>query len=194
MILAVPSEKGAVALRSLPCIAIDLGFSGKERSCGFASAEAGGAPMLVDYTFNGCVDAVLNWVGRVGESVMVIEAPLSAAFNEQGNPGPRGAFEQEPKPRWWSLGAGATTALAAQHFLRLVQQRMAHGKLHLIEGFVVGEHSKSHKDVAKDLLAGFRGDKPSDWHMPPTDALSVLHWLGSSTGQRCPVILAPRYA
>jgi hypothetical protein len=194
MILSVQFAEQATSMRGFPCMAVDLGFSGTSRSCGFASFDGKGALRPVKRTFRECVDEVTTHVDRHGDSVLVIEAPLSACFNDRGNPCARGLFEEAPKPRWWSLRAGATMALAAQYFLRFVQQQMKGGTLHLVEGFVVGSDSGADEMVASQLLAAFTGQRATAWHQPLDGAMSILDWLGYPPGQPCPVILAPRYA
>ena len=138
MIVPVSSAEMAAGMRGRPVMGVDLGFSGTSRSCGFASFDGGGPQSPVKRTFRECVEDVATHVHRHGDSVLVIEAPLSACFNDRGNPCARGPFEEAPKPRWWSLRAGATMDLAAQYFLRFVQQRLGDGTLYLVEGFVVG--------------------------------------------------------
>lgn len=194
MISALQSADQALAMRQLPCMAVDLGFSGTSRSCGVASVDVTGALNPVRRTFSECVAEVAAHVHRHGEGVLVIEAPLSAYFNDRGNPCARGPFEASPKPRWWSLGAGATMALAAQYFLRFVQQQMGSGTLHLVEGFVVGPDSGPDETVASHLLAAFVGQHATAWYQPLDGSMSILDWLGYPPGQPCPVILAPRYA
>ena len=194
MIVPVSSAEMAAGLRGRPVMAVDLGFSSTSRSCGFASFDGKGPLSPVKRTFRECVDDVATHVHRHGDSVLVIEAPLSACFNDRGNPCARGPFEKAPKPRWWSLRAGATMALAAQYFLRFVLQRLGDGTLHLVEGFVVGQDSGADETVASHLLAGFSGHHAAAWYQPHAGALSILDWLGYPPGQPCPVILAPRYA
>lgn len=194
MISAVQSADQAFAMRQLPSMAVDLGFSGTSRSCGVASVDDAGTRNLVRRTFSECVAEAATHVHRYGECVLVVEAPLSACFDGRGNPCARGSFEASPKPRWWSLRAGATMALAAQHFLRFLEQRMDGGTLHLIEGFVVGPDSGADETVASHLLAAFVGQHPTAWYKPLDGAMSILDWLGYPPGQPSPVILAPRYA
>lgn len=194
MIVSLPSADHATATRAMPCMAVDLGFSGTSRSRGFASSDGQGLFSPVKRTFRECVEDVAAHVRRHGDSVLIVEAPLSACFNARGNPCARGPFEQATRPRWWSLGAGATMALAAQYFLRFVQEHLGDRTLHLIEGFVVGQDSGAHEAVASQLLAGFSGQHAAAWYQPHAGALSILDWLGYAPGQFCPVILAPRYA
>lgn len=194
MIVSVQSADQALAMRGTPCIAVDLGFSGTSRSCGVATFDGKRTLSPVKRTFSECVSEVADHVNHHGKCVLVVEAPLSACFNARGNPCARGPFEGMPKPRWWSLRAGATMALAAQHFLRFVQQRMGDGTLHLVEGFVVGPDSGADEKVAAHLLAAFVGEHATAWHQPQDGAIAILDWLGYPPGQPCPVILAPRYA
>ncbi len=194
MIVSLASADQATATRGMPCMAVDLGFSGTSRSCGFASSDGQGLLSPVKRTFRECVDDVVAHVRRHGDGVLIIEAPLSACFNARGNPCARGPFGQATRPRWWSLGAGATMALAAQYFLRFVQEHLGDRRLHLIEGFVVGQDSRAHETVASQLLAGFSGHHAAAWYQPHAGAVSILDWLGYVPGQPCPVILAPRYA
>lgn len=122
---------------------------------------------------------------------MILEAPLSGAFDTLGNPQARGQFEARPKARWWSLGAGASMALAAQHFLYRLHILSRDGtQIHLVEGYVVGAESNDHKDVAKRLLRGLNSDVAVRWHRPlGAEVTSILQWLPGQADREIPVIL-----
>ncbi len=194
MIVAIDSNARALALRQLPVMAVDLGFSGKARSCGVAATHDAQTVRPPAQRFGECVSMVIDFAREHGEIVLVVEAPLSATFDPRGNPAPRGDFERSPRARWWSLGAGAAMALAAQHFLSAIHESTSDRTVHLAEGFVVGADSGDHGQVATDLLMTFVGLNDGSWHVPPDRSKSVLDWVLLAPGQASPVILAPRYA
>lgn len=175
-------------------MAVDLGFSGASRSCGVASTHDAETARPAAQRFGECVSTVIDFARAHREIVLVIEAPLCATFDGRGNPAPRGAFERSPRARWWSLGAGAAMALAAQHFLSAIHDATSDTTVHLAEGFVVGADSGDHGQVATDLMLAFVGLNESAWHVPPAMSKSVLDWVLREPGQLSPVILAPRYA
>jgi hypothetical protein len=194
LIVAIDSTARATALRILPVMAVDLGFSGDARSCGVAATHDAQTVRPRAQRFGECVSTVINFAREHGEIVLVVEAPLSATFDARGNPAPRGDFERSPRARWWSLGAGAAMALAAQHFLSAIHESAGDRTVHLAEGFVVGADSGDHGQVATDLVMTFVGLNDGSWHVPPGRSKSVLDWVLRASGQASPVILAPRYA
>jgi hypothetical protein len=125
----------------------------------------------------------------------VLEAPLSAAFNRNGNPQPRGDFERKPQPRWWSVGPGAATALSALFFLRQLHRNMktANVTIHLVEGFVSGKYIGDHDEVAAALRDAFRGKGKPLWHTATGEGrvISALDWLKCELPYNPPVILQP---
>jgi hypothetical protein len=175
-------------------MAVDLGFSGASRSCGVADTHDAEPARPAAQRFGECVSTVIDFARAHREIVLVIEAPLCATFDGRGNPAPRGAFERSPRARWWSPGAGAAMALAAQHFLSAIHDATSETTVHLAEGFVVGADSGGHGQVATDLMSAFVGLNESAWHVPPAMSKSVLDWVLREPGQLSPVILAPRYA
>lgn len=194
MIAAIDSVSKATALRALPVMAVDLGFSGQARSCGVAATHDAQPARPAAQRFGECVSTVIDFAREHHEVVLLVEAPLCASFDGRGNPAPRGAFERSPRARWWSLGAGAAMALAAQHFLSAIHHAVSGSTVHLAEGFVVGADSGQHCQVATDLMLAFAGLNDSAWHLPPPMSKSVLDWVLREPGQPSPVILAPRYA
>jgi hypothetical protein len=144
--------------------------------------------------FGECVSTVIDFACEHHEVVLLVEAPLCASFDGRGNPAPRGSFECSRRPRWWSIGAGASMALAAQHFLGAIHDAVSSSMVHLAEGFVVGADSGQHSQVATDLMLAFTGIKGGAWHLPPPRSKSVLDWVLREPGQPSPVILAPWYA
>ena len=198
VLLPVTAEAQLAALGQLPVIAVDMGFSGKTASCGYAfRATANGTIESENKRFHDCLAAVVSQFENLGEAILILEAPLSSAFDRLGNPQPRGDFERHPKPRWWSLGPGASMSLAAMYFLkRFVEAVPAHTKCHLIEGFVVGADSGHDADVAEALIDSFAGVQRCAWQAPAAPQLmSVIDWLvPGSSGHASPIVLIPKFS
>jgi hypothetical protein len=198
VLLPVTAENQLAAVGQLPIVAVDMGFSGKTASCGYAfRAVANGPIESENKKFHDCLATVVKQFQNVGEAVLILEAPLSSAFDRLGNPQPRGDFERHPKPRWWSLGPGASMSLAAMYFLkRFVEAVPAHTKCHLIEGFVVGADSGHDADVAEALINAFSGVQNCSWQAPAAPQLmSVIDWLVlGSSGHASPIVLIPKFS
>jgi len=195
MLIPISSISQLANLRDLPVLAIDLGFSGSKASCGLAFRESQGADVVPqNYRFDACVKKAAELFASHKDSVLILEAPLSAAFNSKGNPQSRGDFEGMPKPRWWSLRAGAAMALAAQYFLKDLSQRIPKDvRCNLIEGFITGENSGNDADVAASLLSSLSSVKETNWHQPQGSLIiSILDWIDPSTSPHaCPIVLTP---
>ena len=181
---------------SLPVIAVDLGFSANGKSCGIARRDLESATFSENHRFATTINKVHEFSRERG-AILILEAPLSVKFDKDGNPSPRGDFERNPKPRWWSFGAGAVMTLAAQFFLRDLRERRRRegvtATIHLIEGFVVGSNSGDHKQVAEDLINAYRDEITSDWIKPDAGSQSVLGWFDENLATSCPVVLKPRF-
>lgn len=193
MFVPVTTAMPIEPLRAMAAVAIDLGFSGSQPTCGVAMRS----PAMHDFKsqkvrFGESIGLVAGHLKRFSKTVMIIEAPLSAAFDEQGNPRPRGEFEAKPKPHWWSIGPGAVMALAAQYFLRELRLVAPVGNCFLVEGFVTGEDSGDDGEVANALLNGFVVPGRAVWHTPQgTRLVSVLDWLDDSSVHSSPLVLVP---
>lgn len=197
MLVPVTSFEQAASLRNLPRLAVDLGFSGREKSCGVAFRSSHSDALCNgQLTFSQSAQYVVEKLDGLSESLLIVEAPLSAAFNGCGNPCPRGEFERVPRCRWWSIGAGAAMALAAQYFLRECVRKLPSGaSIYLIEGFVSGIASISHREVAESLLAALEAGDQEQWHTPiGHHVVSVLEWLGEPAPQQCPIVLIPDFS
>jgi hypothetical protein len=198
MLIPVINHNQFLSLSSLPILAVDMGFSGKSASSGYAyRAAAERQAFAENKTFADCLQAVAGQIDLAGELILIIEAPLSAAFDRKGNPQPRGAFESNPRPRWWSLGPGAAMSLAAMHFLkRLVDRIAGNSKCHLVEGYVVGANSGHDADVAIALIQSACSERKCRWQEPQGEQLiSVVDWVqpAPSTGAFSPIVLIPEF-
>jgi len=195
----VVDEKQAevIALRQCPLAAVDMGFAGTRRSCGVALIVPGKSSDLDCYYFPDAAKTVCDFFSEHGDGVLILEAPLSAAFDASGNPCARGDFERDGTPHWWNLRAGAQMALAALYFCRRLDELLPKKSVvHIIEGFVVGADSGEHADVAALLASAFQGNAKGEWHRVTAkgEIVSVAEWFGQPRGCDCPVVLHPSAA
>ena len=155
---------------------IDIGFSSRKESCGFLKAllpEDNGCPGELRF------DQLVNRVIEVAKAPcssplnMMIEAPLSVAFNHAGNPAHRSADLREGKgPQGWWYNAGAITMIAAGRLLRKISECEAEREVRLFEGFLSSE--KSHAKVVRKLrraVLASKGSKPQDLKRCGSDCL-----------------------
>ncbi|MEX0827483.1 MAG: hypothetical protein WD005_00865, partial [Haliea sp.] len=110
---------------------IDLGFAEKSKSCGTLLND--GAPQVMQFS------AMQTWLQGVVKTMagplnLVIEAPLSVAFNSNGNPTGRAIERRGSLTRYWYVGLGTTVLVAATYLLRSLQEVDADANIHLIEG------------------------------------------------------------
>jgi hypothetical protein len=193
-LLPVGDKKRASTLREHPLVAVDMGFAGTAKSCGVALTVHREAPKSAPYYFATAAETVRDFFKKHGEGVLVIEGPLSAAFDVSRNPTARGEFEREGKPRWWNLRAGSQMALAALYFFRRLDELMPpNSAIHLVEGFVVGDKSGKHADVAATLANAFQGKADAMRHEIEAEGelVSIAEWFGQPRRCVCPVVLEP---
>lgn len=197
MLIPVATYEDFRSLGALPVLAVDMGFSGKTASTGYAYRAAGNQQAISENkTFADCLQAVAEQISRAGDLLLIIEAPLSAAFDRKGNPQSRGTFESSPKPRWWSLRAGAAMSLAAMHFLKRLASRIpANSKCYLVEGYVVGANSGHDADVAEALVQSACSERKCSWQEPKGQPLvSVIDWVQpDSSSAPSPIVLIPEF-
>ena len=109
--LPIINEQSALTLRRCPLVAVDVGFSSQRPTTGVAYPL-----QSQNFKFREAVSVAAEQCQQHDEVALILEAPLSAVFDANGNPQPRGDFERKPKPRGWYCGPGAATALSALFF------------------------------------------------------------------------------
>jgi hypothetical protein len=192
-------------------LAMDLGFSKSKKSCGLAWKNGQSGRMETDeLTFGRCADKVCSLLrcNHNNAAVLIIEAPLSGLFGEEGNPVGRGDFERrDPNlaraaTRYWYSGPGAAMCLAAAFFLREVVHRFREnpcGTPHevvLYEGFITFKSKPTdHLEDAKRLLGSFFCTSCPIVPLKASSRDSVLSILdvigGATTKSVAPAIIAP---
>ena len=144
---------------------VDIGFSSTEKSCGVLKHQE--IPQTMKF---GCLlKYVVNETQTPGPPLnLLLEAPLSVAFDKKCNPTRRSTdVEKDIKGKsdyrdWW-YNAGAATLLATGHLLRRVKESGIQREVRLFEGFAsfksfrpkwqpIEEFSKSDWPHIEDLL------------------------------------------
>ena len=142
--------------RSGQWLIVDIGFSSTDPSCGVWNGT--GEPVVV--TFGDLVKLATREVQEAGPQPLnlLIEAPLSVAFQQNGNPIRRSCDSQGDKTRDWYVNAGAATLVAAGFLLRELsgcQQRT----VRLFEGFVSFKSSEDRSiSKAKRRIEAHKSD------------------------------------
>ena len=137
---------------------VDMGFSSMDRSCGVWNGT--GEPDVI--TFGELVKLAAREAQEAGPQPLnlLLEAPLSVAFQQNGNPTRRSCDSQGGEFRDWYVNAGATTLIAAGYLLRALNGCQRQRNVRLFEGFVsfkssqAGPRSKAGRVAAhkKDVL------------------------------------------
>ena len=144
-------------------IFVDIGFAPENKSCGVAI----GNRKAKEVRFAKLVEMVVKEVKEPGDTLnLLLESPLSMAFNSAGNPWPR-SFEAKPRkwdqsPRWfgdlkddthrgWYRQAGTLTMAGAARLLWKLHECKRQRTIQLFEGFAprkkgpksqTGDHAK----------------------------------------------------
>lgn len=131
---------------------LDIGFSSTKRTCCLSVGD--GEPHL--FTFGEVCDRIVELIrNSVTQVNLVIEAPLSVAFNNNGNPMWRSIEHQSKQWRQWYAGAGAVVFVATQYLLKRIIQVEVEKDIVLFEGFVSfnfgGDHC-SHVIALRKLI------------------------------------------
>lgn len=163
-------------------VIVDLGFSNKKASCGLAVDDAD----PVELTFADLQSAVLRLL-QAGEGPMnlVLEAPLSAAFDATGNPTGRAPEKREQQTRYWYVGLGCSVLVAATYLLRAVVAANFQREIRLFEGMATFKQrgaKTAHKDDVAALREVIRSRGQVGGSIVPAEGLLVApdHQLASA--------------
>ncbi|MDE0343954.1 MAG: helix-turn-helix transcriptional regulator [Deltaproteobacteria bacterium] len=145
----VPGIRDQARRDSGQWVFVDIGFSAHSKSCGIAIGDT--QPRNVRYS------DLVSRIARELESGasplnLLIEAPLSIAFNTAGNPTGRSIEKNNGQTRYWYVGAGAAMLLATTHLLRCLCDMRPSREVRLFEGFASfksrGRRSSHEADVS----------------------------------------------
>ena len=129
-------------------VLVDIGFSADKRSCGIAVGDS--QPRNVRYAdLAPCIARELE--SDTAPLNLLIEAPLSIAFNARGNPTGRSIEKKNGKTRYWYMQGGAVTLLATMHLLRDLHEMQPTREVRLFEGFASFKHKETRSSHADDV-------------------------------------------
>jgi len=119
---------------------IDIGFSNRRKSCGLLIHNE--HPKCLH--FNQACAAILDYIAIAKRPInLVIEAPLSVAFDQSGNPTGRKIEKQRAETRYWYVGAGCAMMVSAMYLVRSIDDAHPRHPVRLFEGFVSFKTAKS---------------------------------------------------
>ncbi len=158
MILAGRTEEGN--RNSGEWVFVDIGFAKADRSCGLLMDDG----MPQELTFSQ-LRAKLQTVATTTASPLnlLLEAPLSVAFNANGNPTGRSVERREELTRYWYVGSGCSVLVATTYLLRAIFDAGPTRKIRLFEGF-----------------ASFKPKGVRSSHIDDVISLRNVIWEGSS--------------
>ena len=149
--MIVPATKKDVTPNSEEWVFVDMGFSQKKKSCGIAVGDSEPQEVL----FSSLAPQILNVISKgCGPLNLLIEAPLSVAFDAEGNPTGRRIEKRGSDTRYWYVGPGCAVLVATTYLLRELDEANLPRQVRLIEGFVSFKEqgiSSSHTNDVADL-------------------------------------------
>lgn len=152
---------------------VDLGFAQAAKSCGLLVGD--GEPKEV--TFSQLRTEMLELIAAEGDPLnLLIEAPLSVAFNASGNPTGRSIERRETQTRYWYVGLGCCVIVSATYLLRAIYDAQPNREIRLFEGLASfkpkGIPSSHRNDVLNLRKVIWEGNSKSGRIVPP-DHLAV---------------------
>ena len=129
---------------------VDLGFANQKPSCGIAINDEN--PEAV--TFAELQKRLLDIVKQPGRTLnLVLEAPLSVAFSESGNPARRSIEKRDGERRYWYCGPGSSVLVAATYLIRALHDGDRAREIRLFEGFVTFKQNNTVSSHTADVAA-----------------------------------------
>ena len=135
-------------------IFVDIGFARDKASCGFAVDDS----PPEELTFGCLVQRTLDAVRSAPVPVnLLVEAPLSVAFNKDRNPTGRRIEKRGSQVRYWYLGPACVVLIATTYLLRHLHESLSQAPevtpVRLFEGFVSFKERTGRSSHAEDVSA-----------------------------------------
>lgn len=152
---------------------VDLGFAKAAKSCGLLVGDG----MPKDVSFSQLKAELGSLIAAGGEPLnLLIEAPLSVAFNTTGNPTGRSVERRQDQTRYWYVGPGCSVLVAATYLLRSIHDARPDRDIRLFEGLVSfkpkGAQSSHRDDVLNLRKIIWEGATQSGRIVPPEDLVA----------------------
>ena len=140
---------------------VDVGFASRKPTCGVLTSTE----TAMEVTFSECVDRVVRETRKNCSKPLnlMLEAPLSVAFRQNGNPTGRACEHLNGKHRYWYEQPAAPLIIATGHLLRSLVDAGIQREVRLFEGFV----SFKPKGVKSSHTADVITLKNVVWHLTP---------------------------
>jgi hypothetical protein len=126
---------------------LDIGFSSKRKTCGFLLHDD--EPKKAK--FDEAIEAVIKAAQENKILNLVIEAPLSVAFDKYGNPKARAYEKQGNKTRYWYAGPVCAVMVAAMYLMKKVFDSNPSNEIRLFEGFVSYKSREEKSNHLRDV-------------------------------------------
>lgn len=140
--------KSEISLSTGEWLILDIGFANKSDSCGLLINHE--SP--VNLQFNKAKERICRFISNSTKPVnLVIEAPLSVAFDSKGNPKGRAVEKQGSKTRYWYSGPGCSVMVAALYLVKAITEIPTNAEVRLFEGFVSFKESGKKSIHSRDV-------------------------------------------
>ena len=127
---------------------LDIGFANNAASSGLLINKE----PPVELRCNEAVEKICRFISKSEEPVnLVIEAPLSVAFDVNGNPKGRSVEKQGTKTRYWYVGLGCTVMVASLYLMRAITEATPKVEVRLFEGFVSFKEADKKSNHSRDV-------------------------------------------
>ncbi len=126
---------------------LDIGFSNNRRSCGILLGDNKAEKLK----FKDALDEVVRIARDRPLLNLVIEAPLSVAFDKSGNPKVRSIEKKGKKNRPWYVGPGCAVLVAAMYLMRKLYDSRPSADIKLFEGFVSYKSKAARSSHLRDV-------------------------------------------
>lgn len=127
---------------------LDIGFANKSASCGLMINRE----TPVELRFNEVKERICNLISNSNSAVnLLIEAPLSVAFDSTGNPKGRAVEKQNGKTRYWYSGLGCSVMVAAMYLVKAIADLDSSIEVRLFEGFVSFKEKGTKSNHSRDV-------------------------------------------
>ena len=169
----VPARVDEIRRDSGDWVFVDIGFAQRgNRSCGVAFND--GDPFEVEFGI--LAPTIMHSISKGSGAVqLLIEAPLSVAFDVEGHPTGRRIERRGGSTRYWYESSGCRTLVAATYLLRELKCRCElrpfKRQIRLVEGFgSFKDGSSPHPDdVARLRSIAWQRGGPHDRIVPPSE-------------------------